>query len=145
MLRSYVAISLLVACCFCLGSTATALAASKQVNMTPGLWEITTEINMEGMPYAIPPTTHTMCMSKDDLVPGQTTGQKPDDCSVDFEIVDKNTVVWESTCRSEEGQIISKGKTIYRGSTFEGEMTTQIPNAGTTKQIITGKRVGPCP
>lgn len=145
MLRLYIVISILVTFGFSFGSADTAIAASKQVNMTPGLWEITTEINMEGMPYAIPPTTHTMCMSKDDLVPEQNTGQNQNDCSVDYEIVDNNTVVWKSTCQSEDGQIISKGKTIYRGATFKGEMTTQIPHAGTTKQIITGKRVGPCP
>lgn len=145
MFRSYVIISLFGAYCLCFGSADIALGASKQVNLKPGLWKITTEINMDGVPYAIPSVTRTTCMGEEDLVPTQDMGQPQSECTMEYEILEESTVVWESTCQTEAGQVTSKGKTTYRGTTFEGEMTTKIPNAGMTRQVMTGKRIGPCP
>ncbi|MFP3928558.1 MAG: DUF3617 domain-containing protein, partial [Desulfobacteraceae bacterium] len=36
-------------------------------NINPGLWEITTQAEMQGM--TMPPTTTTQCLTEDDAVP----------------------------------------------------------------------------
>ena len=38
-------------------------------NMQEGKWEITTKVEMPGMPMNMPPMTHTQCLTKDDFVP----------------------------------------------------------------------------
>jgi hypothetical protein len=38
-------------------------------NIKEGLWEITSKMEMEGMPFAMPATSHKKCLTNDNLVP----------------------------------------------------------------------------
>ena len=65
-------------------------------NIKEGLWEITTKMDMPGIPIAIPPHTHTQCITKEDLVP-----QKPEksmECEITSKKIVGNAVSWTMEC-----------------------------------------------
>jgi hypothetical protein len=136
-------IGLILAIIITLFWTADALAG---VNMQEGLWEITTQMEMPGMPMQMPPMTHTQCITKKNMVP-----QKPknNECQLIQSNIKGNTVYWTIKCESNEGIIVSKGKVTYRGNTFDGTIETTIndPSQGKMKMTnhIKGRRIGECP
>jgi len=110
-------------------------------NMEPGSWEITTQVNMQGM--TIPPTTITQCLTKDDMVP--RGGAQNQDCEILDVDASGDTVTWTMRCSGEGGDVESTGRITYHGDRFEGEMTTTIVSTGMTmKSIMTGRRIGDC-
>ncbi len=110
-------------------------------NMKPGLWEITTKSQMQGM--NIPPSTITQCLTEDDMVP---TGTQPgQECEVIDMKVSGNTVTWTMICSGQGGDVESTGRIEYHGTSFQGSMTTVIDAGGMTiESTITGKRLGDC-
>ena len=56
----------------CLGllSLCSAVYAGSELNMQDGMWEITSQVKMQGM--TIPPMTFSQCITKDNAVPGPT-------------------------------------------------------------------------
>jgi len=117
---------------------------ASNVNLKEGRWQITTEVKMANLPFAMPPTTYTTCLTQDDLVPEQGTQQEKNGCKVTSQKVDGNTVSWTITCQTDQGATISNGSITYAGDTFDGKITTEIPGAGTTEQVLSGKRIGDC-
>ncbi|RPJ77906.1 MAG: DUF3617 family protein, partial [Deltaproteobacteria bacterium] len=45
-------------------------------NLKEGKWEVTTTMEMPGMPMQLPPFTYTQCITKSDLVPENTQQQQ---------------------------------------------------------------------
>ena len=115
-----------------------ALAAD---TMKPGLWEITTSMEMPGMPFQPPPQTMRHCYTvqevKEQPVP------KDNNCKVTDLKSSASKVNWKVECKGEmagkgEGQITYQGDTAYEGWT---KMQTQGMNM-TMK--YKAKRVGDC-
>jgi len=110
-------------------------------NMQDGLWEITTVVEMKGMPAGMmKPMTHTTCLTQKDSVP-----EKPakSDCKISDMNSSGNTVAWTMTCPDS----ISRGKITYSGATFEGTTETTMNHGGDKMQIrnrMKGKRIGAC-
>ncbi|HMK55571.1 MAG TPA: DUF3617 domain-containing protein [Dissulfurispiraceae bacterium] len=110
-------------------------------NMQDGLWEITTTVEMKGMPSGMmKPMTHTSCLTHKDSVP-----EKPakSDCKMSDMNSSGNTVTWTMTCPDS----VSKGNITYSGSTFEGTTDTTVNHGGQKMQVrnkMKGKRIGPC-
>jgi len=114
-------------------------------NVEPGLWEITTTTQTQGM--NIPPTTMTQCITKDDLVPrpGSQPGQEQN-CEITDVNVSGDTVTWRMRCTGQGGNVEGEGSITYRGDQFEGTSTINIIDAGMTMQShMTGRRIGECP
>jgi hypothetical protein len=108
-------------------------------NMEDGLWEITTTVDMPGMPSKS--FTHTTCLTKEKAVP-QTAESG---CTVKDMKTQGNTVTWTVVCR--EGMSTSKGKVTYAGTTMEGAIETTMKTneqTMTMKSTMKGKRIGPC-
>jgi hypothetical protein len=108
-------------------------------NMEDGLWEITTTVDMLGMPSKS--FTHTTCLTKEKAVP-QTAESG---CTVKDMKTQGNTVTWTVVCR--EGMSTSKGKVTYAGTTMEGAIETTVKTneqTMTMKSTMKGKRIGPC-
>jgi len=106
-------------------------------NMEDGLWEITTTIDMPGMPSKS--FTHTSCLTKEKAVP-QTTESS---CTVKDVKTQGNTITWTVVCK----EATSKGKVTYTGTTMEGAVETTVKSDGQTmtmKSTMKGKRIGPC-
>lgn len=115
--------------------------ASQAVNMQDGKWEITSTLEMQGVPAGMmKPQTFTSCLSQKDYVP-KGTDQK--DCEMKSSRVDGNTVSWEVVCKDSSG----KGRITYAGSTFDGVMEMTMKEGGkdmNAKMTMKGKHIGPC-
>ena len=110
-------------------------------NMQDGLWEITTTVEMKGMPAGMmKPMTHTSCLTQKDSVPDKPAKSE---CKMSDMKYEGNTVSWTVTCP----EAVSKGKVTYSGSTFDGTTETTMNHHGEKTQVknkMKGKRIGPC-
>lgn len=115
----------------------------------PGKWEMTTEIDMPGMPIKMPAVTTAVCITKEDLeknpestVPKPRKGREDrKDCKVTDYKVDENTVTWNLKC---EGQnpVTGNGKITYSADSFDGWMTMKINDRADMKATYKGKWIG---
>lgn len=123
-------------------------AFAGEVNMKEGLWDITSKMEMPGMPFPIPPMTHTQCITEKDMIP---KGKDVNDqgCKIVDQNISNNTVTWSMNC-SQDGQVMkSTGKITYSGTTFAGEvkMNTANPMGDGNMDVTTvmsGKYIGEC-
>jgi hypothetical protein len=109
--------------------------------MKPGLWEITTSMEMPGMPYQAPPQTMRHCYTaqevKEEPVP------KDNNCKITDLKSSGNKVSWKLECKGEmagkgEGEMVYLGDSAYEGKT---KMQTQ---GMTMTSKYKGKRLGDC-
>ena len=117
-------------------------------NMQDGQWEITTKMEMRGMPaHMSRPITYTHCMTRDNAVPQQR--EKNKDCVMKDQKISGNTVSWEMVCKDKRGEVMeSSGKITYRGDKFDGTMKATMTGKETGKMVVNykmnGRRLGPC-
>jgi hypothetical protein len=106
-----------------------------------GLWEITVEIVMPGMPMKMPPSTYTQCFTKDRAIP---MDEKPGQQCQAKDISPKgNTVSWTLECATPGGPMTGKGMITYRGDEMEGSMSMQSQGMTMTSRYK-GRRIGAC-
>ncbi len=119
------------------------------VNMHEGLWEITTRMEMQGMPMQMPARQHTQCLTKKNMLKTMVPKEQDqeDECKVTDTRISGNTVTWIMKCRGRDAMKLT-GKTTYHGDTFEGTITmiSNDPEEGQMKIInhMSGKRIGEC-
>ena len=118
--------------------------AFAEPNINPGLWEITTETEMVGMPgMKVPPQTHTQCLSKEDLVPQSKEASK--ECQITDVHQSDNKVSWKIICSGKNGSMEGTGEMTYNGDSLEGFMDMVIKGANMTiKNKMKGHRIGEC-
>lgn len=116
--------------------------AGSALNLQEGLWEITSKMEMPGMPMQIPPTTHTQCITHDKMVP--QGAQEDGKCKITDTSVKGDTVTWTMECQAPEGNVRSTGKITYQGDTFTGIITMTTQEMEMT-QHLSGRRIGNCP
>jgi Protein of unknown function (DUF3617) len=136
-----------------LGSAAFMLALSAlradEHTMRPGEYEMTTQMQMEGMNREIPPTTFRHCFSADDVKDWRRIAQENQRKSSDCEIKDMKTsgnhVSWSMTCKSG-----AKGtaEVEHRADGYDMTMNMETPGGSRgpmkMKMRTTAKRVGDC-
>lgn len=123
--------------------------AYAEPNMHDGMWEITSKMEMPGMPAAMmQPMKITQCMTKSNAVPATQPKDKNNECKMTSTKVVGNTVTWTMQCHGKEGDSDSSGKITYSGNSFSGEtkMNTNIKGQGrmAMTQHMSGKRIGDC-
>jgi Protein of unknown function (DUF3617) len=124
-------------------------SAFARVDLHEGLWEITTKMEMPGMPMQMPARKHTQCLTKKNLletmVPKEQTQEE--ECKIIDQKISGNTVTWTMKCSGKDA-MEATGKNTYHGDTFEGTITmiSNDPDDGKMKIInhISGKRIGEC-
>lgn len=120
--------------------------ASAAPDMQEGNWEVTMKMEMQGMPFAMPPMKHNQCMTKQDLVP--STKEKDDSCVVKEQKVSGNTVSWRVVCKDRDGTTEGDGKITYAGKSYNGvmnaKMTDKSGEVTSVKYQIQGRHTGPC-
>lgn len=118
--------------------------AFAEPNINPGLWEITTETEMVGMPgMNVPPQTHTQCLSQEDIVPQSKEASK--ECQIKDVHQSDNTVSWKIICSGKNGSMEGTGEITYNGDSMEGFMDMVIKGANMKiKNKIKGHRIGEC-
>ena len=111
-------------------------------DMKEGKWEITTKMEMPGMPMEMPPVTYTQCLSRKDMVPQENNpGQK---CKIEDLKTIGNTVSWTIKCISGQGgPTTGTGKIAYEGKTMKGTMNMKQSGMEMTSHI-NGKYIGEC-
>ncbi|BBL69434.1 DUF3617 domain-containing protein [Methylogaea oryzae] len=126
-----------------------ACAANAQAagpNMRPGLWEITSQTEMPGLPMAMPAMTMQHCFTAADVAQGEKSVQ-PDagdaNCKVSGYSLQGNTATWTLQCDNMRGQ----GRMTYSGDSYSGSTELQMQSDGETqtmKQTMNARRVGDC-
>lgn len=117
------------------------LFAGSATALDEGLWEITAEVEMPGMPMKMPPTTYTQCIKKDQAVP---MDEKPgQECKVKDVTTKGNTTSWTVECSNPAGPMIGKGTVSYNGDKMEGSMHMEGQGMTMTSRYK-GHRVGAC-
>ena len=115
------------------------------LDFQPGKWQITSKVEMPGMPVSMPPMTVTQCMTDQEPVPAKSAqGQA---CEVSEMNSDGNTVIWKMKCSDPAGGSEGSGHITYDGDTFSGSIETKVGGPGSGMVVTTqvsGKRLGNC-
>jgi hypothetical protein len=121
--------------------------AGAWAQLKDGLWEITTQVEMKGMPQKMPPATVRQCITKSDPVP--KSQDKKFECKVIDQKISGDTVNYSVECKGKDGVMQTSGKHTYTGSSMEGSSTTNFKMKGQPEMQmaskIKGKYIGPCP
>lgn len=111
-----------------------------------GLWDITTKMEIKGMPNQMPPISVRQCTTKNDPVPKSDT--KGSECKTKDHKVSGDTVTYTIECTGKDSFVLTSGKMIHKGNTFDGTSTTNIKTKGQPEMQMTnkmsGKYIGPC-
>jgi len=127
-------------------TTASFAGAGSAPDMKEGKWEISTTVEMEGMPVETEPMKDTQCLTKKNFLP--PLGDMGKECKTTATKIEGNTVKWTMKCNEQAGSMESVGTITYKGDKLEGTIKTTIkdPEAGkmTMVQRMSGKRIGDC-
>lgn len=121
-----------------------AMTASAEEAAPPGvLWEVTSQMSMEGMPMMMPPRTMKQCVRAGLTEPPGASGEQG--CtSSGFEQVN-NTVTWTSTC-SAPMEMTGHGEITYADDSTQA-YSGKIEYSGEQGQMtinLTGHVIGTC-
>jgi hypothetical protein len=119
-------------------SSAAAIAA-------PGeYWEVTTKMEMPGMPFAMPPTTQKVCIPKgSENDPGKTTGDK--DCKMTDMKTLGNKTTWKMRCDRDGEVMTGSGEQTTSPNGYQGKMQMSGKSGGhdmSMTSAFSGKRLG---
>ncbi len=110
-------------------------------DLNEGMWEITVDLEIPGMPMKMPPSTYTQCIKKDQAIPSD---KRPDQQCVTRDVTTQgNTVTWTVMCTNPGGQMTGKGMVTYHKDKMDGSMTME----GQGMKMVSnfkGHRVGAC-
>lgn len=119
---------------------------AQALDFNPGNYEVTSTMEMPGMPVAIPPQIITQCITEQEPVPDQNTQEQK--CRMVDKKESGNTLTWKMECEQDGQKIISNGEMSYHKNGFDGTIKTIMPAemGGMTMTVkIVGKRLGNCP
>jgi hypothetical protein len=129
---------------FMLGSA----AATAAPNFEDGLWEITVNMNMPGMP-AMQPRTIRQCMTQKDIKDPRkalSNSSHENQCkTLDYK-QDGDTVTWKVECGGAH-PMTGTGSATYKGDSYTGVNHLKMNEGGQAMEMTmnySGKRVGAC-
>ena len=111
--------------------------------MRDGYWELTTTMDMPGMPVKMAPTKVKHCYTKEDVNDQRKTITTDKNCTVTDLKQSGNKVTWKMKCTGENAGVFS-GETVYSKDAYDSKMRMQTQGQ-TMNMKINGKRVGDCP
>lgn len=115
------------------------------LDLKPGKYEITSKVEMAGMPGGVPPQTITQCLTENDPVPAGSAAAQG--CKVTDMKTSGNKVTYSMECNQQGMQVTSSGEIVFKGESFEGTSKMQMgPSAGgmTVTTKTTGKWISKC-
>jgi len=146
-------IRILILTAICCAFAFSLFAAGPAHPAKPGKWQVTTEMDMPGMPMKPEPQTHIQCVTKEDLeknpeasVPKQysrRTGEERNDCKISDYKVTENTVTWNLKCEGGRAPVTGSGKITYAADSYNGSMAMKIGDREMTAKY-SGKYLGEC-
>jgi hypothetical protein len=115
------------------------------LDFQPGKWQVTSKVEMPGMPAPMPPVTVNQCMTEQEPVP--TKSARGQACEILEMNTEGNTVSWKMKCSEPGGESEGSGRITYHGDSFEGSILTKVGGPGSDMVVTTrvsGKRLGDC-
>ena len=112
-----------------------------------GRWEVTTEMEMPGMPMKMPPMKTVQCITKEQVsdpsqVVPKSTQDKGSDCKVNDYKTDGNKVTWSIKCGGKT-PMTGNGEITYAAETYDGWMKMKTEGGEMTMKYK-AKRLGDC-
>ncbi|HUO44688.1 MAG TPA: DUF3617 family protein [Burkholderiales bacterium] len=124
--------------------------AASAAGMQPGLWEITTSMEMSGVGMQLPATTIKHCYKPSDvadaknIVPGDPQDKQ---CRVSDVSESGNTVSWKMSCSGRQ-KMNGNGTITYGSNSYSGVTQMSVVDgsgmAMNMTQKYNGKRLGDC-
>ncbi|HOE78605.1 MAG TPA: DUF3617 family protein [Smithellaceae bacterium] len=115
--------------------------------MKEGLWEITSQTHIEGVPISPPPVTFKQCLSKKDAVPKDQ--DKSTECKIIKQKMSGNTLIYTTECKNQQGVMHATGNITYSGNVMEGKTTASFNARGQSSMKMNtsmkGRYLGTCP
>ncbi|MCD6526814.1 MAG: DUF3617 domain-containing protein [Desulfuromonas sp.] len=108
------------------------------MDVEEGLWEMTTRMEMPGMPMQMPAITFTDCLTEDDVIPQDSQ------CEVTDLVKDGNTIRYTMHCNQDGQQMTAKGEFTYSGKKMSGKVVTQMSEQMSMTTVYNGHWIGPC-
>ena len=129
----------------CVALFAPAVAFAAGATMKEGLWEITSTMEMPGMPFQPPPSTYSHCYTREDLKDdAQVVPRQQGDCRVTDMKRAGARVTWKVVCTG-DNKGTGTGEILFKGdSAYEGSMKFVMQEMSMTSHY-TARRVGACP
>jgi hypothetical protein len=125
---------------FALALPATSFAAD---TMRDGYWELTSTMEMPGMPMTMPPTTIKHCYTKEDVKDQKKTITTDKNCTVTDLKQSGNKVTWKMKCTGKNAGDFS-GETVYTRDAYDSTMKMESQGRTMTMKVK-AKRLGNCP
>lgn len=126
-----------------------ALAADNP--MQPGMWEITAQTDMEGIPYKMPPMTNKICITPEMLAKNHGLGEQKTPPGTHCERTDYkvsgNHAEWGMSCTGKDKMTGHGTVTWDSANSYHGETHLSMQMGGRDTHItqtMRGKRVGQC-
>ena len=119
------------------------VSVSAQTPRKDGNWEVTMQVEVEGMP-AMPAKTMTQCVSKEDVADPQKPllGRASGNCTVSDHKVEGNKVSWSMKCEPPEA-MTGTGEIVYGDDAYTGSLKI-VREGRTITMKYAGKRLGDC-
>lgn len=112
--------------------------------MRDGYWELTSTMEMPGMPMKMAPTVNKHCYSKADVKDPKKTITPDKNCTVTDLKQSGNKVTWKVKCTGQNAGVFS-GETVYKGDSAY-DSTMRMQSQGQTMNMkVKGRRLGNCP
>ena len=110
--------------------------------MRDGLWQMTTEMEMPGMPMKMPPTVMKHCYTKSDVADQKKIISSDKNCAVTDLKTSGNKVSWKMKCTGENAATMT-GETVFGSDSYTSVMKMKSQGQDMTMKIK-GKRLGNC-
>jgi hypothetical protein len=111
----------------------------------PGMWEITSAMELPGMPMGMPPTTVKHCYTADDVKDEKKMISRDKNCTVTDFKRSGNKVAWKMKCTGKNAGTFT-GESVFSGDSYTSAMKMESEGKGRTMNMkVNGKRVGNCP
>ena len=127
---------------------ATCALAAQPTQMQEGLWEITTQTEIQGAAAHPPPETTSACYSKQDVENDSAATPKDEKCEVQNYRVAGNIASWNILCSAPEKVTGSGTVTFHNRTSYSGTATLRMQVQGKPPIQMTnrysGKRLGEC-
>lgn len=117
------------------------------LGIQPGFWEITTRMEIPGVPIEMPSHKLRRCYTKKDVEDLMRPGARQiQDCEIRDQKVDGNRVTWKMECRG-EGAMSGTGAVTVHPTSFRGTIKGSMKQGRATlemTQAVSGRRIGDC-
>lgn len=107
-----------------------------------GLWEVTTQVEMPGMPMKMPATVMKHCYTKNDVSDQKKIISRDKNCVVTDLKTSANKVTWKMTCTGENAATMT-GETVFGDNSYNSVMKMNSHGQKMTMKVK-GKRLGNC-